>query len=121
MLIPFRISVPFVGFIMEHSMSKVVVFPAPFGPRSPKISLSSMVSLNSLTASVLLKRLVKPSNFIKEISLTFRVQTDKSFRELCELRSTRYDQEGPSQGDIFSSLHPALRPGVRARSLTRSS
>jgi len=33
---------PEVGLISEHRIEMSVVFPAPFGPRSPKISFSLM-------------------------------------------------------------------------------
>ncbi len=38
---------PEVGFIREHKMEINVVFPAPLGPKSPKISFSSMNRLKS--------------------------------------------------------------------------
>ena len=63
---PLTVAEPDVGFRIVQSMLMVVVLPAPFGPRSPKISPDSTAMSNLSTA-------VRPLNdFDKSwVSITF--------------------------------------------------
>ena len=61
---PATVAVPSVGRITVVSISMVVVLPAPLGPRSPKISPSSMVRFRWSTAGSFPKVLVRFSVLI---------------------------------------------------------
>ena len=60
MLCPFTVAVPLVGFMRVDSMFRVVVLPAPLGPRKPRISPFWTLNGTPSTARIsLLKIFVK--------------------------------------------------------------
>ena len=69
---PKIVAVPSVGFKTVMSMLMVVVFPAPLGPRKPKISpWLTLKFMWSTAVRVLLKTLVNPSTFMSSTLLIF--------------------------------------------------
>ena len=68
MLYPFTKAVPEVGFIRVARMWIKVVFPAPFGPKRPKISLSW---ISMLTSSIAIKFLYFLKRFLISIKTAF--------------------------------------------------
>jgi hypothetical protein len=86
---PLTFADPEVGFRIVQSIETAVVFPAPLGPRSPKISPDSTLTSKLSTAlselKVFVSCLVSMACVILTFSL-FRNETLGRFKDVCRIR-----------------------------------
>jgi hypothetical protein len=84
---PLTVAEPEVGFRIVHSIETVVVFPAPLGPRSPKISPDSTLMSKLSTALIELYAFVSCLVSMACCILTFSLFSNETlarFKFICE-------------------------------------
>ena len=79
---PWSMMRPSSGTSKPAIIRSVVVFPHPLGPSSEKNSPSSIVSVTSLTAAVLPKRLLTPSSAMPTLRSAMRASVDRWWHHL---------------------------------------